>query len=316
MGLFITIVFLGIGIISYVVKIKEWYESRFDWRGFNKNSGIHRNGTPYDDNGFDKNGYDKRGFNVNKTHYNGTHFDDYGYDIQGYNKDGYDRDGYDKRGFNVNKTHYNGTRFDDYGYDIQGYNKDGYDRDGYDRDGYNKNGYNRLGKICNEYDSDFQKIKVFIGDELIISNIYEHNENCYYVPFDPSETKDVFGRKYHTYLDCFLSWSKNQRFEFETLEEKRAWHKVTREYILQNGLKKCWFCESRDKPSKNIMPPKTLTSEVEKHLITGKKVLHKKFGVGNIDSIDKSNNKIKVVFGSVEREFLLLTAVNYLEIID
>jgi hypothetical protein len=71
--------------------------SKYNVNGFDK-SGIHKNGTLYDDRGYnrfkrDKNGYNELGFNHKNIHRNGTKYDDLGYDIDGYNKSGYDENG-------------------------------------------------------------------------------------------------------------------------------------------------------------------------------------------------------------------------------
>lgn len=129
------IVFAAIMLITIINQIKEWYESRFDIRGFKEN-GIHRNGTKYDDDGFDCFGYDRNGYDRNG--YNKEEYDKDGYHKSGYNRDGYDKDGYHKSGFN--KDGYNRK-----GYDKDGYNKDGYDKEGYDKNGYNQSGYNKEG---------------------------------------------------------------------------------------------------------------------------------------------------------------------------
>lgn len=205
MGLFITIIFLGIGIISYVVKIKEWYESRFDWRGFNKNSGIHRNGTLYDDNGFDKNGYDRNGYGMDGYNRDGFDKDGYnregfnkngynrdGYNTQGYNKNGYNKYGYNKQGYNIlgydrfgydkygfDKKGYNRDGFDKNGYDTYGYNREGYDQNGYNKLGHNKNGYNRNGFDINGYNQEVHNKDEFnkLGNNQEDFNKSSHNQS-------------------------------------------------------------------------------------------------------------------------------------------
>ena len=150
MGLFLTIIFFGIGIIAYVFEIKQWYENRFDLRGFDKKSGIHRNGTLYDDNGYDKNGYDRDGYGIDG--YNRVGFDKDGYHRDGYNLQGFDKNGYNKQGYNC--YGYNIDGYDKFGYDINGYNEFGFNKDGYDIQGFDKNGYNKQGYNCYGYKAD------------------------------------------------------------------------------------------------------------------------------------------------------------------
>jgi hypothetical protein len=131
---------------------------------------LHRNNTPYDEEGYDYDGYDKMGFDRNKLFLGKEKYDESGYDADGFNKRGYDRlefkrngynaEGFDRNGIDINGyhrseydyrmfrqdgTHKNGTLYNDEGYDINGYNADGFNAWGYDSEGYNRNGVDRNG---------------------------------------------------------------------------------------------------------------------------------------------------------------------------
>ena len=277
----------------------------YNEKGFNINN-IHKNETRYDDDGYDINGYNRNGYNKDG-------FDKYGYDKEGYNQNGFDKNGFDLNGFNNSGYHKNGTFYDNDGYDRDGYNRDGYNRDGYDRDGYNRNGYNRFGGLCKEY--TFNNKNVYNDGKLPVQYINDYYEDGYYVTFDPDETNSIRGKTYHTHLDCYKSWKQHMQLKFKI---DGAWYKIKREDVFLYGLKKCKFCQKRDEhiiTNKKI--DKTLTKEYEKQLVYGKRVFHQKFGEGNIEHIDKLNDKIKVTFKSGTKEFILSTAIqNYLELID
>lgn len=291
----------------------------YDASGYNVN-GFDKDG--YDKEGYDQNGFDKQGYN--REGYNRDGYNKLGYNHYGYNKtsvyvenattpDDYDKDGYNPSGFNKSGYHKNGTFYNDDGYDKDGYDEYGYNKSGYDRDGYNRNGYNKFGQLCREYDSSNNKNN-FTNDALPPKHIRDYFQDGYYVSFDPKETTNAVGKKYHTHLDCYLSWSNYALVNFDL---EGCWYRVTERYVQYHGLVKCKFCEERDKMITVAKPDKTLTKELEPKLLAGKKVLHKKFGQGYIEHVDKSSDKIKVTFANGPKEFILSTAMeNYLELVD
>lgn len=137
----------SVGLPPYEGEVQPYQERRFDGRGFDVDTGLHRE------------------------------TDDY-YDPHGYNRDGYDRDGYDRRGFNRNGIHritgtqygpdgYNRMGFDERGYDEEGYDASGfcaagYDRSGHDRDGY----YNEDFDVDNGFDA-WEWMDEHEGEEVI-----------------------------------------------------------------------------------------------------------------------------------------------------
>ena len=104
----------------------------YDYYGFNKIDGLHKNGSKYDDEGFDRYGYNVKGINKDK------------YDIYGVKHDenkcnfhtcAFDKDKllYDYYGFNkIDGLHKNGSKYDDEGFDRYGYNTKGVNKDKYD----------------------------------------------------------------------------------------------------------------------------------------------------------------------------------------
>lgn len=108
-----------------VESVKNILSERYDDKGFNTISGIHKvTRTKYDPEGYDKDGFNIKGI------------DREGFNRDGFNKRGYDKDGYGRSGFNP--AGYNRD-----GIDRDGYNKEGYDKYGYDRNGFNSRGFNR-----------------------------------------------------------------------------------------------------------------------------------------------------------------------------
>lgn len=124
--------------------------------------------------------HDERGFDATGLHRNGSLFDDYGYDLQGYDQDGFDVQGfnraggyraapapevtvpwYDARGFDTAGLNANGTCYDDLGYDVFGYDMLGYDIEGYDRNGFDGAGWNRAGRDAEGYDRDGRNVRGF-----------------------------------------------------------------------------------------------------------------------------------------------------------
>lgn len=97
--------------------------SRYDARGFDGSTGLHANGSYYDDQGYDIFGYDGSGFDPAGYDHDG--FDRDGRNHLGVDTQGYDRDGYNVRGFNRDGIHRNRTLYDDAGFDIQGYDRQG-----------------------------------------------------------------------------------------------------------------------------------------------------------------------------------------------
>ncbi len=104
-------------------------EPVFDVRGF-LGSGLHKNGTNYDDLGYDVFGYDLLGYDVEGYDRNG--FDGAGWNRTGRDAEGYDREGRNARGFNRYGIHRNTTLYDEQGFDMQGYNRSGEYFAGYD----------------------------------------------------------------------------------------------------------------------------------------------------------------------------------------
>ena len=104
---------------------------RYDDRGFNDKSGVHKDTrTAFDPEGYDKDGYD----------------------VNGYNKSGWNRKG-------VNKETNN--RYDTSGYDAKGINKSGRNKAGFDREGFNKNGVNANGESRKEVKIYQRALKYF-----------------------------------------------------------------------------------------------------------------------------------------------------------
>ena len=104
-------------------------EPVFDVRGF-LGSGLHKNGTYYDDLGYDVFGYDTLGYDIEGYDRNG--FDGAGWNRTGRDAEGYDREGRNTRGFNRYGIHRNTTLYDEQGFDMQGYNRSGEYFAGYD----------------------------------------------------------------------------------------------------------------------------------------------------------------------------------------
>ena len=91
--------------------------TKYDERGFIKNTLRHKNGTKYDNEGFNKYGYDSYG---NRNAF---------VDVK---KNGHMKN--EERGFMKNTArHKNGTKYDDKGFDKYGYDKNGFKLDGYHR---------------------------------------------------------------------------------------------------------------------------------------------------------------------------------------
>lgn len=177
MQIFILVVFGLILWLPNIIRIIKWYESRFDSRGFNKNSGIHRNGTKYDDNGFDRNGYDRNGYNQD------------GFDKYGYNKDGFDKNGFDKNGYNPS------------GFDKNGYDKDGYDRDGFNKYGYNASGYNKSGYNTKGVSKDWRSCYGFACEDYYNEEYDEYGFNKFGICLKTGYSS-VYGidkQEYHNY---------------------------------------------------------------------------------------------------------------------
>jgi hypothetical protein len=124
--------------------------------------------------------WDERGFDASGLHGNGSLFDDYGYDLQGYDREGFDIQGfnrageyrdapvpevaapwYDARGFDIAGLSVNGSYYDDLGYDFFGYDLLGYDIEGYDRGGFDDSGWNRLGIDIEGYGRDGRNARGF-----------------------------------------------------------------------------------------------------------------------------------------------------------
>lgn len=166
------------------------YYGRYDIRGFDRETGIHKDtGTIYDNKGYDKDGVNKDGFDMCGRHIKTRSiFDPEGYNSRGfnaegihkltgtkYNPEGYDKNNLDRYGFRPSGSHYEtNSKYDPKGYDRnrfnrdgihevtgtffdpEGYDKKGYDKDGFNKEGINKDGFNREGfnvKTNSIYDS-------------------------------------------------------------------------------------------------------------------------------------------------------------------
>lgn len=122
-------------------------------KGFTQ-SGVHKNGTFYDDEGFDAHGYDQQKFNRDGFDSQGYGRDGFHHstklDRQGYGKSGFNRSGYNRGGFYLDGFHREtaiheatGTRFNPEGVDAENYGTDGFHIEtGLDRESYDRNGYN------------------------------------------------------------------------------------------------------------------------------------------------------------------------------
>lgn len=103
--------------------------------------------------------YDERGFNDKSGIHRDTHsaFDPEGYDKDGYDVNGYNKSGWNRKGINMETN----DTYDARGYDVNGINKRGRNKDGFDREGFNKNGVNINGETRREAKIYQEALKYF-----------------------------------------------------------------------------------------------------------------------------------------------------------
>ena len=209
--------------------------------------------------------YDKDGFNQSGIHRNGTPFDDEGYLVTGFNRDGYDREGYNRGGFNkngidrdgFNKHGFNKDGYDRNGFHLDGYNKEGFDRDGYDREGYNLIGFNRSGYDKQGY-NEKGEYKTFMNEYFNEHDINISNNKTEHIYTE--EIKDILLDLSQVGTQILLDFKSTALAKLRTSVEL-----YTKEKLKRHGFTKLLYSNQQER--NEFLKERELISLSEYHLL-------------------------------------------------